>query len=143
MNTNMTLGRKLIPGVVAELIMMTLPGIASAEFVLADAITSGSVIQVEMPWENTYTESAGDVVAVAVEFSLDVEPVDGVTGHATFKLEGEGVDVDETTITLNTFWSDYPYMKTGLKIIPFGVFNSHMLSDPLVKELADAKETII
>ncbi|MCK5841978.1 MAG: LbtU family siderophore porin [Candidatus Sabulitectum sp.] len=143
MITNMTLRRKLITGATAGLIMMTLPGIASAEFALADGITSGLVIEAEMPWESTNTESAGDIAVTNIEFSLNIEPVDGVTGNATFKWEGAGVDVDEATISLHDLLNENFYLETGLKGIPFGVFNSHMVSDPLVKELADAKETVI
>lgn len=143
MTTIKTLARKLIPGVVTGLIMMTLPGIASAEFVLADGITSGLIIETEMPWESTDTESAGDIAVTNVEFSLNIEPVNGVTGNVIFKWEGEAVDVDEATITLHDLLNENLYLETGLKGIPFGVFNSHMISDPLVKELADAKETVI
>lgn len=143
MITIKTLGKKLIPGTVTGLIMMTLPGIASAEFVLADGITSGLVIEVEMPWESTDTESAGDIAVTNVEFSLNIEPVDRVAGNVIFKWEGETVDVDEATITLHDLLNENFYLETGLKGIPFGVFNSHMISDPLVKELADGSETVI
>lgn len=138
--------RKSIPGALAGFLLILFPGAATAEFVLAEGLASGLVLEAEMPWETGDAESTGDIALSTFELSLDAEPVQGVIGHAVFLWEGdesEGIAVDEATITLDGLWMTDFYLETGLKCIPFGVFNSHMLSDPLVKELAETKESVV
>ncbi len=141
-----TLWRKSIPGALAGLLLILLPGAAIAEIVLAEGITSGLVLEAEIPWETNDAESTGDIVLATFELSLDAEPVQGVIGHAVLlweEDESEGIVVDEATITLGGAWMSDFYLETGLKGIPFGVFNTHMLSDPLVQELAETKESVV
>jgi len=123
--------------VVPALLITTM---ANADTNYLDNFSTELVMEVEMPWETDNSESIASTTS-KVEFAVDAHPIEGVCGHAVFLWEGEGsVEVDEATIAVLDLWATPLYVEVGLKVIPFGVFNSSLISDPLAKELAETKE---
>jgi hypothetical protein len=93
------------------------------------------------PAENDYDES--DIVLATMELGFDMDIHKYVKGHLLLLWEEddtEEVEVDEGTITLTGF--RYPvYLTAGKLYPPFGMFNSHFVSDPLTLELGETRES--
>ena len=95
------------------------------------------------PDEEGYDES--DIVLATMELGLDMDINEYVKGHILFlweEDETEEVEVDEGTITLSGF--RYPvYLTAGKLYVPFGMFNTHFVSDPLTLELGETRESAV
>lgn len=93
------------------------------------------------PDEEDYDES--DIVLATIELGLDMHIHEYMKGHILFlweEDETEEVEVDEGTITLSGF--RYPvYLTVGKLYVPFGMFNTHFISDPLTLELGETRES--
>ena len=87
-----------------------------------------------------------DIVLATAELGIDIDFHKYVRGHVTFlweEDETEPVDLDEGTITLGKT-ENFPFFLMGGKFyIPFGMFNSHFISDPLTLELGETRESSI
>jgi len=107
----------------------------------------GALVELEASrtWEDK-AEDASDLNLATIELGIGAQVSDWVS--ANLLLLAEDVDesdgdfsVDEATITLGNIES-YPFYFTGGRmVIPFGVFETHMVSDPLTLEMAETKDT--
>lgn len=85
-----------------------------------------------------------DVELSTVEVALDARPTDRLTGHLLFLFEepeGDEVVVDEATVSLAL--SDMLGITAGREYVPFGRFDSFMVSDPQTLELGETRETAL
>ncbi len=91
-------------------------------------------------------EDSSDAVLATVELGLDAVINDYVSGHVLFLWEEddtEPVDLDEGFITL-TGGKGFPaYLSAGKMYVPFGNFETNMISDPLTLELGEIRESAI
>lgn len=91
-------------------------------------------------------ENSSDVTLATLEIGIDAVICDHVTGHVLFLWEEddtEPVDMDEGFITLSGGESLPLYVRAGKMYVPFGVFESHLISDPLTLELGETRESAV
>ena len=81
------------------------------------------------------SDSTSDLVLDAVELSLASEVNANVSVEAIIKYEtGEGVFLDEGFCTLNKIGNLPVSVKAGQYVLPFGVFESHLINDPITQD---------
>lgn len=88
-------------------------------------------------------EISSDIALATVELGLDAKVTEQVSGRLLFLYEDDQGDdntlMDEAVITLQIPDSSF-YLSAGRQYVPFGNFESHMVSDPLTLELAETRE---
>ncbi|KQC16116.1 MAG: hypothetical protein APR56_09805, partial [Methanosaeta sp. SDB] len=91
-------------------------------------------------------EHNSDLTLATFELGLDVNVIKYVHGRALLLWEEdstEPIDLDEGIITLGAE-EDFPYfLSAGKLYVPFGVFESRFISDPLTLELGETRETAV
>ncbi len=113
---------------------------------ISDRISFGGLVEVELSQASggPDSETSSDIVAATVELSVDAEINDSVNAHVLLLWEEDDTDpiaMDEATIEVT---SPYGLVITGGKMyVPFGVFNSHFVSDPITLELGETNESAI
>ncbi|MCK4501469.1 MAG: LbtU family siderophore porin [Desulfuromonadales bacterium] len=126
--------------------------LASRVTALEDALSQGIVQQVqisgaieaEMGYSIDYDDvKESDVDLTTLELGIDVDLNDFFSGFALMKWEedgGEGVFLDEGGVTLGNV-DDYGVaVSAGKLYVPFGVYETGMVSDPLTLELGETRE---
>ncbi len=94
-------------------------------------------------------EEESDLNLATAELSIEVTLNDYVGGHLTLLYEEEegeedDIDVDEAVISLGSpgqLFGQTPSLHVGRMYVPFGMFNSYMISDPLTLELGETQDT--
>jgi hypothetical protein len=109
-----------------------------AEIKLAEGVSLGGLVEIEAGYEDTADETSSDISLVTVELALDAQK-GIVSGHTLLLYEGtpgddKELNVDEATISLDFS----PFSVTaGLTYVPFGNFETHLVSDPFTLELGE------
>lgn len=114
--------------------------------ILAEGVTIGGLVEVEAAIGKEAGESVSDIMLATFELHVDAEPSDWVKGHILLLWEEddtEPVDLDEATITIGGTEAVPAYVAAGKMYVPFGAFNSHFISDPLVLELGETRESAV
>lgn len=86
----------------------------------------------------------GDVRLATVELTADAKVTDNVTAHLLLLHEDdatEPMEVDEGTIRVDL--SPATYLSAGRMYVPFGAFETNMISDPLTLDLAQMREAAV
>lgn len=95
-------------------------------------------------------DDESDLTLATAELSIEATMNEYVGGHLTLLYEEEegeddDVDVDEAVISLTypreVFGGQTPSLHVGRMYVPFGMFNSYMVSDPLTLELGETQDT--
>lgn len=111
-----------------------------------DRLALSGLLEAEAGYASLEDGNESDVALATMELGLDARINDYVSGHFLLLWEEddtEPVDLDEGFITL-TGGPDCPaYVKAGKMYVPFGNFESHMISDPLTLELAETRESAV
>lgn len=115
----------------------------------AKRITLSGSIEAEAGYEkrsfadpDTEDEDTSDLALSKVELGVDVDIAEYVKGNVLFLYEDdEDVVVDEGFIKFDGGDALPMYMKVGKIYLPFGKFESNMISDPLTLELGETRET--
>lgn len=112
-------------------------------------ITISGAAEVEANMSEDYAgASTADIVVATAAFVVDAQINDSVSAHLAFLYEedaaafdGSTFVLDEATVTLqfNTATS----LSAGRMYVPFGSFESNMVSDPLTLDLGETSETAI
>jgi len=112
-------------------------------------ITMSGVVEVEAgfstadPVDGESTDDS-DIAVATVEVGIGAKIVDHVSGDILFLYEdGEDIAVDEAFITLDGEDVIPLYLRAGELYVPFGNFESHMISDPLTLEIAETREAAL
>lgn len=105
-----------------------------------DHIEINGEIEVEARSSRDYADVDTSEVALATaDLGIEAQLAEWCTGYMLFSWD-EGVDVDEGYIRLGAT-EDYPlYLRAGLIYVPFGVYETHMISDPLTLEIGETRE---
>ena len=117
-----------------------------AGITLLEGVTVGTLLEVEASAGKADGESVSDIVLATFELGIDAELNELVKGRALLLWEEddtEPIDLDEATITLGGSERIPVYLTAGRIYVPFGVFNSHFISDPLVLELGETRESAV
>ena len=107
-----------------------------------EAVEIGGAIEIEgtvtSPPEG---DNEADLTVGTAELGIGVEVSDWVNGEIVLLWEqGEGLDVDTATVTIGPpegAWS----ITGGHLVIPFGVFETNLISDPLTLDIGETKQT--
>ena len=150
---------KLIIGLIAFGLMLSPVVVFSADGALAsrvtaleDALSQGIVqqmqitgtIEAEVGYRSDYDDvKESDVDLTTLELGINVALTDFFSGFALMKWEedgDEGVFLDEGGVTLGNIDEYGAAVTVGKLYVPFGTFESGMISDPLTLELGDTRE---
>jgi hypothetical protein len=112
-----------------------------------ERVTLSGLVEVEAASAETFEGAdESDIALATVELGLDAEITEWVSGHLLLLWEEddtEPMDLDEGTITLGNL-EKFPLTFTGGKMyVPFGAFESNMVSDPLTLELGETRESAL
>ena len=112
-----------------------------------ELISISGCIEIEAGQTKGYEdEDESDITLATVELGIDVDLNDWITGHILLLWEEddtESVDLDEGTITLGNLDKFPLYLTAGKMYVPFGNFESSMISDPLTLEIAETRESAL
>jgi hypothetical protein len=99
-------------------------------------ISMGGLIEVgyeKINYEKT-ADKPGNLTTGDIELNIDAKLNEKVSGNILLRPDTPDEILDEATVTLENF-SEKPFFITvGKTVMPFGVFNSHLISDPWTKE---------
>lgn len=105
----------------------------------------GGLVEVEAGWTDPHSgDDESDVVLATVEMGIGVRINDWTGAEMLFLHQGDETDpeVDVGTITIAD--PAAPWALTGGQLyLPFGTFDTHMVSDPLTLELGETRETAL
>lgn len=113
---------------------------------IVDRVSISGAVEVELGFENGYDdEDSSDITLATAELGIDAEIIDWVNGHILFCWDDDAdeFEVDEATITLGNL-EIYPvYFTAGKMYVPFGSYETNMISDPLTLELGETRESAL
>jgi hypothetical protein len=119
-----------------------------------DRITISGVVEAEAGFSSTdYNDSAtddvdeSDIVLATVELGIDAEVYKHVSGHILLLYEEDENDgniaIDEGFITIDGKDVVPLYLNAGQLYVPFGQFESHMITDPLTLDLGETSQSAV
>ena len=109
-------------------------------------VTISGVVEVEGGYSRDYTgEDSSDLVVATVELGAGVTINDwtGAEVILLYEEDGDGIDVDVATVAFANPDVTPFYATAGRLYVPFGRFDTAMVSDPLTLELAETGETAL
>ncbi|MDA3969741.1 MAG: LbtU family siderophore porin [Desulfobulbaceae bacterium] len=113
-----------------------------------DHVDLSALVEVEASSAKAFDKSkSSDIALATVEIGLDGQVSEWSSAHILLKYEeGEDNDhvfIDEGTITLGNI-EKFPFMLTAGKMyVPFGAYNSNMISDPLTLEFGETNDSAV
>lgn len=112
--------------------------------VMAEAMVSG-VVEVELTSaEDSAGNTARDIAVATVELGIDAEVSEDVSVHVLALYEDDGLtnlNVDEAIVTMKL--SEAVSISAGSMYVPFGKFDTNVISDPMALEMGETHDTAI
>ncbi|MBU1486460.1 porin [bacterium] len=118
-------------------ILFALLGVSSGQQVYAEAqISVGGLIEVGY---EKIGDGKGNLGAGDIEVGIEAKLNEQISGAILLRPDAEEIGdiLDEVIITLENFSQAPISITAGKTAMPFGVFESHLLSDPWTKEAGD------
>ena len=103
------------------------------------------LLEAEMGFVSDDDGSSSDIVLATFELGIDAEISEWFSGHVVLLHEEDDtpLEVDQGYITFgNSFLSSFS-IQFGQQYVPFGVFETNLVSDPLTLEIAETRESAI
>ncbi len=118
-------------------------------FAAGKHLTFSGLLELEANYSEIDVEGpSSDLTLATFEFSTEVTINDHINGHIILLYEEDPADdslkVDEAVISLRcpqSLFGQTPSFHGGKMYLPFGKFNSSMLSDPLTLDLGETNDT--
>ncbi len=114
---------------------------------LSENVTLSGLVEVEAFNASDFEDKdSSDITLATMQLGLDVQANDWISGHILFLYEEdltEPMDVDEASITLGGTDETPAFLSVGKMYLPFGVFDSNMISDPLTLEIAETNQSAL
>ena len=114
---------------------------------IGDHVKIGGLVEVEVGFAEDYDgNDESDIALATMALDIDIDLHKYVKAHILLLWEEddtEPVDLDEAYILLGNTEYFPLYLQVGKLYVPFGNFESHMISDPLTLELGEARESAI
>lgn len=114
---------------------------------LGKGISVGGLVEVEASSAKDYAgNKTSDVTLATVELAVDAAVNEWVTAHVLALHEDDGTEpweIDEATVTLGNSKKNPFYLTAGRMFVPFGSFESHLVSDPLTLEVGETQEAAL
>jgi len=130
---------------VAVVLFFAATAFAQPEELLKNVEISG-LIEVEASTEESFdNENSSDITLSTVEVAVLARINEWVEGGALFLYEEDETElsVDEGFITIRNEERTPFHLKAGKMVVPFGIYQSRMISDPLTLEIGETHETAI
>lgn len=113
-----------------------------------DHVELSALLEVEASKSEAYdNEDAGDISLATVEIGLDARISEWSSAHVLLLYEegeeDEHVVMDEGFITLGNTEQLPVYLTAGKMYVPFGSFQSNMVSDPLPLEIGETGDSAV
>ena len=104
----------------------------------------GGAVELEVTSENDYDgNNPSDVAAGTVDLAASAQVNDWVATDVALTADDDGkIEVDEWTVTVQKPDTPVAFV-AGRQGVPFGVYESNMVSDPLTKEVGDTADDAI
>jgi hypothetical protein len=124
-------------------------GINAVVHELADSIAIGGVIEVIANHSNSNAwsgESSSDIALDTFELGIEASATDWVSASMLFLYEdtnNDNLTIDEAFISIANPEVTPFYASVGRIYVPFGSFESNMISDPATLTLAETREDVI
>jgi len=118
-------------------VLITLPLNAFA----AEPVKISGLMQIDASFGKDYADnSASDIILRKIELGLDSQINERTAMHILMEHEDgmSGMDVTEGNITLDL--TNGWYLRGGRMVVPFGVFETNMITDTLTKAVGEAHE---
>lgn len=139
----MKLNSKPIVATVGLLGLVTNHVVMAEEYEGFTGVTLSGGVQVEAQYNRDYNEiETSDFVVDEMTLGIEAQVHRFAKAQITFLYE-EGatpLEADEAYLTLGNEEISPIYLSVGQLYVPFGNFESHMVSDPLTLELAETRE---
>jgi hypothetical protein len=114
---------------------------------IAKSIDVGGVIEVEASSAESFANvDSSDITLAKVELFVDVAPTDYLNTHVQLIYEDDGtetINLDEAFAILGNTEKFPLYLQAGKWAIPFGNFDTAMVTDPLTKDLGETVEKTV
>lgn len=125
----------------------TLPALITLPLsaVAAEPVKISGLMEIEASYGKNFDQtSVSDITVSKIELGFDADINERVTAHILMLHEDDGTEpmqLDEGTLSidLGNGW----YVNGGRMVIPFGIFETSLVSDPLTKELGEAHEAAL
>lgn len=105
------------------------------------------LVEVEAGFSKDYDDdNTSDITLATAALDIDINLHRYVAAHLMFLWEEddtEPVDLDEGYIVIGNTESFPLFLQTGKLYVPFGNFESNMISDPLTLEIGETRETAV
>jgi len=110
-------------------------------------LSFSGAVEAEAGFENGYgDENTSDITLSTVELGVEAEISDWAVANIVFLWEEddtEQVEVDEGTITLGNTEKSPFYLIAGKFVVPFGNYETNMISDPLTLEIGETPQSAV
>ena len=108
-----------------------------------DRIEIGGVVEIEAGHHSPYTgDDTSDVTVATVELGIAAQVNDWVAAEIGLLFEEDDTDLEVDVATLTVAPPDGPWFATlGQQYLPFGVYDTNLVSDPLTLEIGETRET--
>ncbi|HIE07807.1 MAG TPA: LbtU family siderophore porin, partial [Desulfarculaceae bacterium] len=114
---------------------------------LGEHISIGGLVEVEVGFAEDYDgNDESDITLATMALDIDIDLHKYVKAHILLLWEEddtEPVDLDEAYILLGNTEYFPLYIQAGKLYVPFGNFESNMISDPLTLELGEVRESAV
>ena len=116
--------------------------ISSTPVVAEPKLEFSGLVEAEFNSGKDHTAAKGsDIVLAKIELGLDAQINDNVSAHLLMLHEDDDTDPPVFEEGYINITNDALFLKAGRLIVPFGNFTSHMITDPLTLEIAEAHES--
>jgi hypothetical protein len=107
-----------------------------------DRVTLSGAIEVEGSIRRDDVTTESDIAVATLELGVDAEVSDYSSAHVHLLYEDDPgtLDVEEAMITLGNTAKFPLFLSAGKMYVPFGNYESHMLTDPYTLELGETNE---
>jgi len=119
---------------------------------ITDRITISGLIEVEAAAEDQKfadgaSDGRSDLTLATAQLGLGVKLTETVSGDIILLFEEGAFGEDDTDLEVDEAAINFAHgpwsARVGRQYVPFGVYNSHFISDPLTLELGETRETAL
>lgn len=120
-------------------LLLALPGL-----VFAHEVNFSGLLEVEAGFKDTSNDGRqSNIVVSALELGLTSQINDEISVHASSLYEEGDTPLEIDTAFVDVELRESTFLSFGQMYVPFGEFHTHQISDSLVQEIGEARDTII
>ncbi|NHN36041.1 porin [Pseudomaricurvus alcaniphilus] len=107
------------------------------------AVTVYGLLEIEAGYSDNQQGSSSDLGVATVELGLDAQLTRNINATVTALYEEDATDleIDQATLTLADLAGSGVSLSLGQTYVPFGNFETNLVNDTLILELAETRET--